>query len=217
MFVCIFVKPFVPGTVNTRLEPGVGREGAAALARAFFLDTLALVVSRPWATPIIATTGPLPDDLSLPPDLEVWRQEGADLGARLEGVLRRALWGAPRVLAIGTDSPGLPHEHLDEAFRCLTERDAVLGPTSDGGFYTLGLRACPEGLLRDLPWSAPTTFAATKARLEHAGFTVGEAPAFFDVDRPEDLGRLRAELAAGRVHAPHTARALAELPPRSHL
>jgi glycosyltransferase A (GT-A) superfamily protein (DUF2064 family) len=91
----------------------------------------------------------------------------------------------------------------------LDEHDAVLGPTTDGGFYTLGLRACPVGLLAGLPWSSPSTFAATRERLFEAGFTIDVLPAYFDVDRPEDLGRLRAGLAAGTIHAPNTARFLA--------
>ncbi|MBK8172849.1 MAG: DUF2064 domain-containing protein [Sandaracinaceae bacterium] len=38
-----------------------------------------------------------------------------DLGARLQRNLRRALTESPRVLAVGTDSPGLPVALLEQS------------------------------------------------------------------------------------------------------
>lgn len=45
--------------------------------------------------------------------------------------------------------------------RALESADAVLGPSEDGGFYLLGLRRIPEGLLDGLPWSVAETFERT--------------------------------------------------------
>jgi glycosyltransferase A (GT-A) superfamily protein (DUF2064 family) len=63
-------------------------------------------------------------------------------------------------------------------------------------------------LLRELPWSAADTFARTCERLRARGLSVAILPGWFDVDRPADLSRLRRLLAGGRIHAPHTLRAL---------
>jgi hypothetical protein len=202
--VCIFAKPPVPGQVKTRLQPALGREGAAALARAFLDDTCAALRDLPWASPVLATTGPL-DGAPFP----IWPQGEGDLGARLERVLARALREAPFAIAVGTDSPGLPPRLLDDARTALADADAVIGPSADGGFYLLGLRRCPEGLLRDLPWSRADTCIRTLARLRERGFRVAALDPWFDVDRPGDLATLRGLLATGTITAPATARLLA--------
>ena len=87
----------------------------------------------------------------------------------------------------------------------------MIGPTDDGGFYLLGLRRCPAGLLADLPWSASNTYAETSARLCKHGLTVVELGRWFDVDRADDLSRLHALLDTGAIIAPAT-RALLGVP-----
>jgi glycosyltransferase A (GT-A) superfamily protein (DUF2064 family) len=126
-------------------------------------------------------------------------------------VLRRALSLAPFVIAIGIDTPGLPHTFLEQAREALRDADAVLGPAEDGGFYLLGLRRCPSGLLQDLPWSAENTFSQALARLKASGLSVVLLDRWFDVDRPADLIRLRQLLERGHIDAPETLRALQAL------
>ena len=140
-----------------------------------------------------------------------WLQGDGDLGARLERVLRRALTRAPKALAIGADSPGLPLRLIEAAHAALDAADAILGPCDDGGFYLLGLRRCPPGLLADLPWSLEGTHRATLARLRHRGLETIELDPWFDVDREEDLARLERLIAEGSVVAPATASAIARL------
>nr|MBA2542057.1 TIGR04283 family arsenosugar biosynthesis glycosyltransferase [Deltaproteobacteria bacterium] len=141
----------------------------------------------------------------------VWPQGDGDLGARLERVLARALTDAAIAIAVGTDSPGLRAQVFDEARAALMTADAVIGPTDDGGFYLLGLRRCPPGLLADLPWSASNTYAETSARLRERGLSVVELGRWFDVDRADDLSRLHALLDTGAIIAPAT-RALLGVP-----
>ncbi|HYX92479.1 MAG TPA: hypothetical protein VE782_13035 [Myxococcaceae bacterium] len=70
------------------------------------------------------------------------------------------------------------------------------------------MRRCSEGLLRNLPWSQEDTFATTFARLERSGLTVTALERWFDVDRWEDLRRLRDLFEAGVVTAPATQKVL---------
>lgn len=206
--ICLFAKPPRPGRVKTRLAATVGAAGAAALARAFAEDTWASVASLPWARAVLATTDPAAAEWREARLAPAWPQGRGDLGARLQRVLRRALRETPAALAIGTDTPGLPTGLLERAREALRRADAVLGPCEDGGFYLLGLRRCPPGLLRGLPWSAPETFVTTLARLRDRGLTAAVIPPWFDVDRPADLECLRALLRRGELRAPRTARVL---------
>ena len=202
--ICIFAKPPELGRVKTRLAPALGEHGAAELARAFLVDTCSTARALPWASSIIATTGAFDEALAAELALPEWPQGEGDLGARLETVLRRALAAHPIALAIGADSPGLPPQLLDDARDALASADAAIGPTEDGGFYVLALRRCPDGLLSDLPWSRTDTFARTLERLLSRGLSVRVLAPWFDVDRPDDLVRLRALLERGEIVAPAT-------------
>lgn len=207
--VCVFAKPPKPGTVKTRLV--LGGERSALLADAFLRDTWATVRSLPWARPILATTDGTAEDFGLKRDTEVWLQGDGDLGERLERVLARALQDGAFAIAIGADSPGLPPRFLERARHALRRAEAVLGPCEDGGFYLLGLKGCPPGLLRDLPWSSDETFIQTLGRLCEWGMTVRVLEPWFDVDRVADLHRLRGLIEREEISAPETASALARI------
>ena len=112
--------------------------------------------------------------------------------------------------AIGTDVPGLPLSRLDDAREALRTADAVIGPTDDGGFYLIGVSACPHGLLDSVPWSAPDTCAHTLERLGQHQLTTTVIDPWFDVDEPADLDALRRRIRDGTIHAPETARILGE-------
>ena len=207
--VCVFAKPPVPGRVKTRLIPAVGAEGAARLAEAFLADTIALLEAVPGVMVVVATTEPLAVP-GVPPE-RVWLQGDGPLGDRIERILRRGLELAPSAVALGADSPDLPPRVVRDALRALNTHDAVLGPTPDGGFYLLGVRRCPPGLLRSVPWSSSETAAATERALSVHGATCERAPPWRDVDLPADLDVLRRRLASHPARAPRTAAALAEL------
>lgn len=206
--ICVFAKPPAPGTAKTRLAAALGDEAAAFLAWAFLRDTWDSVRALPWATPVLAVTETFPRARELYA-AHIWLQGRGDLGARIERVLRRALRRAPMAFAVGSDTPGLPTALLECAKDALARADAVLGPSEDGGFYLIGLRSCPRGLLRDLPWSARETFARTLSRLGERGLRTSVLPIWFDVDQISDLEHLRALIERAEIVAPESARAIA--------
>ena len=203
--ICIFAKPPVAGQVKTRLAAVLGPEAAAQLAQAFLEDTIESVQALPWAQAALATTA------AIEADVPVLLQGEGDLGARIERVLRAALEKAPVAIAIGADAPAVPCRLLESARTALQDADVAIGPADDGGFYLLALRHCPDGLLRDLPWSSAQTLHATLERLRGLGLRTTLLEPWFDVDRAEDLDRLRTLLEEGSLRAPRTARVLAGL------
>ncbi|MCC7241522.1 MAG: TIGR04282 family arsenosugar biosynthesis glycosyltransferase [Acidobacteria bacterium] len=205
---CVFAKPPRAGHAKTRLATAIGDGLAAELARAFVLDTWALVSGMPWADPILATTDAADPVWAALPGTRVWPQGDGDLGDRMERVLRQALASYPAAIIVGTDIPGLPVEHLDAARVGLSAADAVIGPCEDGGFYLVGSRRCPPGLFDQIPWGTDLAYARTEERLRNVGLSLIRTPSWFDVDRPEDLNRLRALGDSLRKRAPATARVL---------
>jgi hypothetical protein len=201
--VCIFAKPPLPGKVKTRLIPELGAEHAAALASAMLCDVWSASCSCPRVRTVLAAAEAGEFPMSVP-EGDVWLQGEGDLGERLERIFTRALEMAPAAIALGADSPLLAAAHIEAALDALETHDAAIGPSADGGFYLLGLRRCPAGLFRDLPWSCAETFAATKQRLEQHRFSIEYITPLFDVDTPEDLLLLGSALDEATALAPTT-------------
>ena len=126
----------------------------------------------------------------------------------MERILRRCIDEFGGGIVLGSDSPGMPYHILTNARRALLDADAVIGPTFDGGFYLLGLKECPEGLLTDLPWSADNTFDATKERLESHGYKVIVLEHFWDVDDALDWEALWHRKKTGSLLAKATSEAM---------
>lgn len=209
--VCVMAKAPVPGQVKTRLVPPFSRQQAAALAAAFLEDTWAAACGVDGAVVVLARAGGSERWPSAVADAQTIAQPGGDLGARIEAVAAAGLERARAAVVIGSDLPGLPTAHIVAARARLEESDAVIGPSSDGGYYLIGLRRAIPGVLGGVSWSAPETRQQTIDALRAAGLSVGFAPAFDDIDDPADVERLRTELFAGTVVAEATERALATL------
>jgi uncharacterized protein len=208
----VMAKVPIPGAVKTRLCPPLSPEQAAALAWCFLQDKVEQIAAVESAEPIVAFT-PVERAAELrrllPCAARLVPQRGPDLGARLDRLLTDLLAeGHPGAVAVDADSPSLPTVFLRRACARLLEgaADAVLGPCEDGGYYLIGLRAPAPELFRDMPWSTPAVLDETLARIRRLGLRLELLPPWFDVDRGEDLARLRASArggeAAGSAEAP---------------
>jgi rSAM/selenodomain-associated transferase 1 len=206
----VMAKLPAAGEVKTRLCPPLTPAEAAALARCFLLDRLeqlgevsdgdALVAFAPKERDV-EMRGLVPTGVRLVP------QEGADLGARLDRVLTDLLAeGYGGAVAVDADSPTLPTAYLRRACAVLRDAavDVVVGPCEDGGYYLIGLRAPAPALFADMPWSTAMVTEETLARARRLGLRLAILPSWFDVDRGEDLARLRAPAPPEAFRPPRT-------------
>ncbi|MBI1992345.1 MAG: TIGR04282 family arsenosugar biosynthesis glycosyltransferase [Candidatus Omnitrophica bacterium] len=198
----VFLKYPTPGRVKTRLAASVGEEAASRLYRACV--QLALTRLHALRRDAVICVDP-PDALER---TRAWvgsgwalrPQRGGTLGERLAHATSAAFMdGATRVVVIGTDSPWLTAEAVDDAFAALGQADLVLGPTEDGGYYLIGLARPAPAVFADIPWSTSTVYQETLAKARALGLPVQTLPLGYDVDRLEDLQRFVAEEGA-RLH-----------------
>lgn len=200
----LFTKPAVPGRVKTRLLGELSPEQAAELHRAFLDDVAERLLAAEargelelWSAWALVPGESVPGGPG-----RALRQEGRDLGERLANGLARAAreaGGAAAVAALGSDHPTVPMESVREAFRRVEAgADVVLGPSRDGGYYlvALGARALRPELFEGVPWSTPEVLARTEERAARLGLRVERIAGGYDVDTPDDLDHLAAELAA---------------------
>ena len=200
------------GAVKTRLCPPLRAPEAAELARCFLLDAVERVRMVAGARPIMAyapieAQGQFEEAA---PGFALIPQRGGDLGERQLGLIEDTLaLGLQGALVIGTDSPTLPRESLDEAVSLVMARDVdvVLGPAEDGGYYLIGMRVAHRPLFENMPWSTSAVLGRTLARAQRLGLRVACLPTWFDVDTGADLERLRVEVGASPAGSPRHTRA----------
>jgi hypothetical protein len=194
----VFARAPEPGRVKTRLVPLLGDKGAARLH--------ARLVKRTLQTAIEARIGPVElccyPRLSVPffvqcerqSDIALRLQAGGDLGDRMYRAFKRALRRHPYVVLIGSDCPALRPADLRAAARVLRNgADAVLAPAEDGGYPLIGLRRVSRRLFDGIAWGGPLVLAQTRRRLKALRWRWRELRTLWDVDRPEDVARLRRE------------------------
>jgi uncharacterized protein len=150
--------------------------------------------------------------------IEAWLPNFGDcLLHTIEEILTR---GHRSAVVLNSDSPTLPTAFLVETAAALARPGdrAVLGPSSDGGYYLLGLKAAHRRMFDDIAWSTERVAEQTRERAREIGLDMHELPQWYDVDDVETLRRLHGELgasepAAGQpdAGAPHHARHTAAL------
>ena len=186
----VMAKAPVPGLAKTRLVPPLTPLQAAELAEAMLCDMLA----RPWTgfEHHLCVSGESSHfEAAVRDGWKVSTQADGDLGARLDAASSAAFAaGARSVAFLGTDAPDLPDAFMEELQAALSEgAQVVLGPATDGGYYTLATAAHYPLLFRDMPWSRPELFEATAAAVEGAGLKLHLLPPWSDIDEVNDLAR----------------------------
>jgi rSAM/selenodomain-associated transferase 1 len=188
----VFARAPVPGRVKTRLAPLLGEQGAARL--------YARMAENALRTAFAAGFGRV--ELYCDPGIEnsyferiqkrfdvCLRAQGrGNLGDRMYRALRRH----PGAVLIGSDCPALRPADLRAAARVLQAGfDAVLSPAEDGGYALIGLRRASRAVFDGVAWGGPKVLGQTRARLRRLGWRWKELRTVWDVDRPEDVARLR--------------------------
>ena len=194
------------GGVKTRLQPRLSAGRAAELYTAFLRDGAGALAASKARMKIVAVAPPegVPSVRALlggGAGLSFEGQPAGSLGERLEALCRRAAGaGCGRVVLLGSDSPTLPSSAIDEALQRLLAADVVIGPSVDGGYYLIGLRAealpaAAPALFRGIDWGTGRVLEQTLSALP-AGLRLSLMAPWYDVDEPQDAAFLRAHLEA---------------------
>ena len=146
----------------------------------------------------------------LPAGFRVFGQRGAGLDERLAAAFADAYAVAPLpMVLIGTDTPQVTADMLGDAAASLEsgEADAVFGPSTDGGFWLLGLRRPDRSLLAGVPVSAEEPGRVLLERLAGAGLRVALAPRLTEVSTFETAEQVAAQCPSSRFAAAFSASA----------
>ena len=127
-------------------------------------------------------------------------QTGEDLGERMYNAFDFVLKTHRHACIIGSDCPTLSVEIMNQAFHQLSTFDCVLGPSTDGGYYLLGIKK-PENeaksddlhfsqiirhLFDNMVWSTEQVLSNTLQRIKENSQTVFLLPELTDIDEEAD-------------------------------
>lgn len=196
----IMAKEPVPGRVKTRLSPPLAPDEACELYRCFLLDTFA-EMQKLKDTRIAVAFMPREAEATfhslIPHRFLLFPQEGKDLGERQPNAFRYLFrQGFKRVSMIGGDIPTLPHRLIRETFHILSvhEKDVILGPSTDGGYYLVGLSQLHLGVFQEINWSSSVVLKQTMERARDLNLHVGLLEQWYDVDTITDIWVLMDQL-----------------------
>jgi uncharacterized protein len=188
--ILLFVKHPAPGRVKTRIAQTTSPERAAEIYRALVAKVCAAL---PLETPVIVHFDPASEREAvqawlepLLPQAAGWEpQTSGDLGHRLRAAFAAAFSsGWDQVAVIGSDCVDISPAIFDEAWDALAKSDVAIGPSHDGGYYLLALRAEQPALFDNIRWSTGHTLPDTLAR--GANLTISHLPVLSDVDTEAD-------------------------------
>lgn len=201
--IAVMAKASIPGRAKTRLASLVSAEEAANLNTCFLRDIADNLMTAAALADICgvmayAPAGSVAFFQSILPDgLAFLETVAPTFGECLFLAASRLLdRGHASVCLLNSDSPTLPAAYLISAATLLaTPGDRlVLGPSTDGGYYLIGLKAPHRRLFEDIDWSTERVTQQTLERAAEVGLPVHLLPSWYDVDDADAFRILACEL-----------------------
>ena len=184
----IFVKNPIEGNVKTRIAKTAGHARATEIYRELLAYTRSVTEKLP-ADDYTKTVyyGDFINENDLWNGWSKALQPEGDLGTRMkQAFCEQFEKGAEKVVIIGSDCLELQPQHLQEAFQALQSSDVVIGPSTDGGYYLLGMSRLHEVIFDAMPWSQPTLMEKTTAALQSRKLSCYLLPPLTDIDEWDD-------------------------------
>jgi len=188
----VFCREPIAGETKTRLIGHVTARAAAALSDAFIRDALRKAQLVKPSRLIIAASAP--DGaarskyfrrLSHEFRSELIDQGKGSLGAKMARSLEP--YADNGVLLIGTDTPTVPIDLLARCLVLVQPKRVVIAPSLDGGYWGIGVHGAIPTIFTGIRWGGSNVLAATLKRLAQKKIAYALGPAWYDIDRWDDV------------------------------
>ena len=188
--IIIFTRVPEPGQTKTRMMPALSAKGCARLHTCFLEDTKR-ECGKVEGKLFVCFTPDEGRELLHPVfgrGEYYISQRGSGLGERMYQAIREVLGrGYDACILMGTDVPEVRAEYLERAFGLLEQKDVVLGPTRDGGYYLVGMKKPRRAVFEVEGYGQGSVLWDTVRRIKTEGCTVGFTEAMWDMDVYQDL------------------------------
>lgn len=176
------------GKIKTRLEPFLTKELCVELQTAFIKDIYNNI--KTMGIDIIISYSSMGDLDTLrnivDKDVKFIKQEGNDIGEKMHNSISFSLKQYNRAVLIGSDLPLLNKKDIELAFNILEEKDLVISPTYDGGYYLIGMKEENPDIFK-MKYSTSSVFEETLDRIQSIGLSYGKGNIQLDIDDKNDF------------------------------
>ena len=186
--IIIFLKYPELGRSKTRLAATVGDENALKVYKELLLHTNLITKDLNFDKflfydKVSSNKMTWGDDL-----YQTAYQKESDLGGRMEDAFEQSFKrGYERVLIIGSDCYELDQNVIKNAFEKLKDKQVVIGPAKDGGYYLLGLSKMIKPIFNDVSWNTENVYSETVKILNSLNIEHDTTPTLSDIDVFDDL------------------------------
>jgi len=194
--VILFARDPILGQVKTRLSPSLDDETILKLYTCFVEDSLEKIRQVDNAKCFVGIS---PDNHSgffegiESLGMNLFTQQGKDLGDKMrQAFVDRFAEGYKKVVIIGSDSPSLPVSYINKALA--SEKDLVLGPSTDGGYYLIAMSGKVSEVFSGVAWGTKHVLDETLKKIKGERASLELLPIWYDVDSPDDLKFLNTHL-----------------------
>ena len=182
----IFTRNPKLGKVKTRLAKDVGDEAALEIYKFLLEHTVRVTKDLDVHKVVYYSEEVRENDLWDNKTFSKKLQQGKHLGVKMMNAFEEGFReGYEKIVIIGSDLYELSPKDLERAFAALEEKDFVLGPAEDGGYYLLGMTKMRPEIFQNKKWSTSTVLSDTLKDLE--GEKVALLKEKNDVDHYEDI------------------------------
>lgn len=192
----LFTRLPMPGTVKTRLMPQLDGAACADLQWALLADLAPTLRNAPRDIFVFYTPeGQLQELRRLQELLDPASyipQQGSDLGQRMQSAFKLVFsQGYTSVLLLGSDIPLVSSTDIATAWQVLSSHDVVFGPSTDGGYWLVGLKQIFPLLFQQTHYGHGQVLEEAQAICAAQDLSVGFTSIKGDIDVWEDLEYFR--------------------------
>lgn len=182
----IFTRNPELGKVKTRLAKDVGDRTAFNIYN-FLLKHTVSATKNLKVSKYVYYSEEIPETDIWEPEIYAKKlQQGNDLGEKMKNAFKEGFKsGFKNIIIIGSDLYDLQQQDLEKAFQLLQEKDAVIGPATDGGYYLLGMNQLFPEVFEDKEWGTSSLLEDTLKDLKRKN--IGLLDARNDVDYYSDI------------------------------
>ncbi|MDO8626865.1 MAG: DUF2064 domain-containing protein [Candidatus Diapherotrites archaeon] len=152
--------------VKFSLSNSLGGKKAEELYRAFLLD-IAEKHSEQEYELYFAFEDKLaePKFAELLPRKNLYVMKGENLGERIHNIFKDFSISYEKIIVMDSDNPGISASTVNDAISLMKSKDAVVGPTTQGGYYLIGMHKAHK-LFTDLEFYKETVLKKTLEQLD---------------------------------------------------
>lgn len=179
------------GKTKTRLEPFLSKDLCVRLQIAFIKDIYNnlkdMGIDIICCYSVHGDLGVLKEIIH--DDICFIRQEGLSLGEKMNNAISFSLKNYKKSVLIGSDLPLMNKGDIERAFEILENKDLVISPTYDGGYYLIGMKEENKEVFH-MKYSTSSVFDETIDKIKGLEKSYGVGNYQLDIDDKNDFLKL---------------------------